>query len=171
MRLATLLMTSCLLAVPSVALAAGGGSNTSNTPSCPTGQAYDSQTQKCVDQQSEAITDDERTNYAFVLADNGRYEEALDLIASRTAEHDVLSLTARGYTIRKSGNVEGSLCYYMDAINMSASDTRPRQYLGEAYVQLGILDMAQEQLDAIEALVGTDHPHYVALAEMMAGAS
>ena len=153
-----------------VAFAAGGGGST-NVTACSQGQVYDSNSESCIDQNSSLVSDEDLTRNAFALADAGRFDEALDMIDRRVSDHDVLSLTARGYTIRKSGEIEASLCYYMDAIAMDGTDTRPRQYLGEAYVQLGRLDEAREQLAAIDARVGADHPHYQALAAMIEAAS
>jgi predicted DNA-binding protein (MmcQ/YjbR family) len=71
------------------ALAMGNNSTNSKTPDCPSGQVYDSTTQKCVPDKSSSLSDQDKTNYAYHLAKKG-YQAALNLLNtlknSNTAE-------------------------------------------------------------------------------------
>ena len=49
-------------------------------PNCPKGQVWDSKQQKCLMQTSSLVPDADRTDYAYRLAKDGRYEEALALL-------------------------------------------------------------------------------------------
>ena len=74
------LMTPFLLTVAlsgSLALANGGGDEPPSRPNCPKGQVLDTRSQRCVKQTSNLVPDEDRTNYAYQLAKDGRYEEAL----------------------------------------------------------------------------------------------
>ena len=79
------LMTPVLLSVAlsgSLALANGGGGDDDAPirPNCPKGQVFDSKSKRCVRQTSSLVPDEDRTNYAYRLAKDGRYEEALALL-------------------------------------------------------------------------------------------
>ncbi len=50
------------------ALAMGDNSPSKQTPDCPSGQAYDSVSQKCVPQKTSSLSDEDKTNYAWHLA-------------------------------------------------------------------------------------------------------
>ncbi len=66
----------------SLALASGGGGGDEPParPNCPKGQVLDTRSQRCVKQTSNLVPDEDRTNYAYQLAKDGRYEEALALL-------------------------------------------------------------------------------------------
>ncbi len=163
-----------LAGASSVALAAGGGGGDSGgswVQTCPNGQVWDSEQNTCVNQQSNIIPDQDLTNQAFALADEGRFDTARDLIDLRAGGHDAMSLTALGYITRKEGDPAASINYYMQAIAMDARDTRVRQYLGEAYVQLGWIDDARRQLQMIADIAGSDSLDYVSLAEVIEAVS
>lgn len=57
-----------------LALAMGDNSTESKTPDCPSGQVYDSGTQKCVPDKSSSLSDQDKTNYAYHLAKKGEYQ-------------------------------------------------------------------------------------------------
>ena len=57
-----------------LALAMGDNSTESKTPDCPSGQVYDSATQKCVPDKSSSLSDQDKTNYAYHLAKKGEYQ-------------------------------------------------------------------------------------------------
>ncbi len=54
------------------ALAMGDNSPSKQTPDCPSGQAYDSVSQKCVPQKTSSLSDEDKTNYAWHLAKKRR---------------------------------------------------------------------------------------------------
>ena len=78
-RLIPVLIFFCYLPL---ALAMGNNSTESKTPDCPSGQVYDSATQKCVPDKSSSLSDQDKTNYAYHLAKKGEYQAALNLLDS-----------------------------------------------------------------------------------------
>lgn len=173
MTLRTKLPLIALLALaPATAMAAGGSTDTDTSmPSCETGQVFDEDKNECVDQQAGVISDEALTDNAFALARQGRFEEARAVLDLRLDAHDSMSMTALGFITRKEGDPRSSINYYMQAIAMDATNTQVRQYLGEAYVQLGWMDDAERQLDTIASLAGTESDDYQALAAFIAAAS
>ena len=61
------------------------------------------------------------------------------------------------------GDVEKGLTYYKAALEVDPSYTLVREYMGEAYLQLGKIDKAREQLATIKSLCGTTCQEYVVL--------
>jgi tetratricopeptide (TPR) repeat protein len=154
-----------LLAAP--ALAAGSGS--SNTETCPAGQVYSQQKKMCVDAQSR-LDDESLTNYAYALAQEGRYQEALDTLDRLQDPNTAVALNYRGYATRKLGRVDEGIGYYLQSVALDPEYTLVREYLGEAYVIQGRLDLAKQQLTEIEKRCGTTCEPYGDLAEAIAAA-
>ena len=57
------------------------------------------------------------------------------------------ALNYRGYATRKLGRVDEGIGYYLQSVALDPEYTLVREYLGEAYVIQGKLDLAKEQLD------------------------
>ena len=76
-----------------------------------------------------------------------------------------------GYSKRKSGAVEEGIGYYHQALALNPDNVNTREYLGEGYVAMGRLDLAQAELDRIGALCGESCDQYIDLAAAMAGDS
>jgi tetratricopeptide (TPR) repeat protein len=159
---ASVAICGLFFAVPAFAAGDSGGSN---TPTCPRGQVYSQQKQMCVDAEAGLVDDESLTKYAYALTQEGRFEEALatlDLLAQpNTAE----ALNYRGYATRKLGRVEEGIGYYLQSVALDPEYALVREYLGEAYVTQGKLDLAKEQLAKIETLCGTTCEPYGDLAE------
>ncbi len=153
-------------AVPSLA-ADGGGTP---TRSCPSGQVWDQRTQRCVDQSSGIVDDDSLVAYAATLSREGRYEEALSVLDLMQQPDTAVALNYRGYATRKLGRVEEGVGYYLQSVALDPDYTLVREYLGEAYVIQGKLDLAVEQLAEIEKRCGTTCEPYGDLAEAIAAA-
>jgi hypothetical protein len=78
---APLLLAACLAAALSSSMVlAMGGDDAPAKPQCPKGKVLDTRSNKCVSQQSSLAPDADRTDYAYRLAKDGRYEEALALL-------------------------------------------------------------------------------------------
>lgn len=155
-----------LLATSLSAFAAGSGGG-SNTPTCPSGQVYSQQKRMCVNAQSSIIDDQSLTDYAYALAKDGRYEEALATLDLLQNPDTAEALNYRGYATRKLGRIEEGIGYYLQAVALDPDYTLVREYLGEAYVIQGDLASAKLQLAEIEKRCGTTCEPYEDLAEVI----
>jgi len=161
-----LLLATCLAAALSSSLAvASGEEETPAKPQCPKGQVYDTKSQKCVLQTSSLVPDEDRTHYAYQLAKAGRYEEALALLDTLKNPNTAKALNYRGYATRKLGRTDEGIGYYLQSVKLDPQYAQVREYLGEAYVIKGRLDLAQEQLQHIKSICGSSCEEYQDLAE------
>ncbi len=147
----------------SSAFAAGDGG--SDTPTCKSGQVYDEKKKLCVQAQSGVVDDDSLARYAYALAEGGRYEEALATLDLMRDPGTAEALNYRGYATRKLGRVEEGIGYYRQSVALDPDYTLVREYLGEAYVSQGKLDLAKAELAEIEKRCGTTCEPYEDLAE------
>lgn len=132
---------------------------------CPRGEVISSQTGKCVKQSSSLSREeiDDRFAHALRLTHQENYRDAIRVLHSIAYTKDVETLTQLGFAYRMSGRVIASLDYYKAALAVDPNATRTREYMGEAYIQLGQFDRARFQLAAIEARCGTTCEEYVSL--------
>ncbi len=167
----TTLFVGGLLAAPAFAAGSGNSSGGDQTPTCPAGKVYSQQKQMCIDAQSNLMDDQSLTTYAYVLAKEGRYEEALQTLDLLKNPNTAEALNYRGYATRKLGRTDEGIGYYLQAVALDPNYTLVREYLGEAYLVKGDMARAKEQLAQIEKLCGTTCEPYGELAEAIAGAS
>jgi tetratricopeptide (TPR) repeat protein len=149
---------------------ASGGDPEPPKPNCPKGQVWDSKARKCAMQQSKATSDNDRADYAYRLAKDARYEEALALLDTMKNPDTAKALNYRGYATRKLGRTDEGIGYYLKSVALDPNYAQVREYLGEAYVIKGRLDLAQEQLQKIKTLCSTTCEEYEDLADAIAGA-
>jgi len=160
-------MTTTAFRLASIALGAGlalsafvvpvfaAGDDSSTTPTCKKGEIYDKKTQKCVKQQGANITDENRADYAYSLAKKDhRYQEALAVLDTMKNPNTAEALNYRGYATRKLGRTDEGISYYTKSVAMDPKYSLVREYLGEAYVIKGQMDLAKDQLSTIKALCG-----------------
>jgi len=150
---------------------AAGDESPPAKPNCPKGQVWDSTSKKCVMQTSQAASDADRTDYAYRLAKDGRYEESLALLDTLNNPHTAKALNYRGYATRKLGRTDEGIGYYLQSVALDPEYAQVREYLGEAYVIKGRLDLAQEQLAKIETLCSKACEEYEDLADAIARAA
>jgi len=163
---APLLLAGCLTAALTSSLAlAHGDEDEPAKPNCPKGQVFDSKSQKCLRQTSSLVPDADRTNYAYRLAKDGRYEEALALLDTLKDQNTAKALNYRGYATRKLGRTDEGIGYYLQSVKLDPQYAKVREYLCEAYVIKGRLDLAQEQLQHIKSICGNTCEEYQDLAE------
>ncbi|WP_460123453.1 tetratricopeptide repeat protein [Pseudomonas sp. S2_C03] len=165
--------TQLLLAVAlcSTLALANGDDNEPAKPNCPKGQVWDSKSQRCVLQTSRLVPDADRTDYAYRLAKDGRYGEALALLDTLENPNTAKALNYRGYATRKLGRTDEGIKYYLQSVKLDPQYAQVREYLGEAYVIKGRLDLAQQQLQLIQSICGNTCEEYRDLAETIQGAS
>lgn len=105
---------------------------------------------------------------AVRLAADERYQDVIRLLTALKREDDPRVLNYLGYAHRKEGRAEQAVGYYERALTIEPAYTAARQYLGEAWLQLGQPDKAQLQLAEIEALCGKSCKDYRDLARAIA---
>jgi tetratricopeptide (TPR) repeat protein len=162
---------------------AGGGGNSGGNASggdsdarsmdmttCMRGQIWDRRARRCVRARSGLLPDDAVTNYAYALAKAERYGEALETLNLVRNPNTPKALNYRGYATRKLGRLEEGIGYYRKAVALDPKYAQVREYLGEAYVTQGKIDLANEQLNAIKGLCGTDCEEYKDLSEAIEAA-
>ena len=150
----------------------GGGDGGGNAGSggtvilpCPRGQVRDFRTNSCVKAQSGILPDDALTEYAFALAKAERYDEAIAMLDLLQDPGTPKALNYRGYATRKLGRIEEGIALYLKSVSLDPNYAQVREYLGEAYVSIGKIDLARRQLARIAAICGTDCEEYRDLAE------
>jgi tetratricopeptide (TPR) repeat protein len=131
---------------------------------------------KCVDA-AEMQKDDTKSesdqqgmlyDYGRAMAKAGHYEKAIAALKLAPDQTDPRVLNYLGYSNRKLGHMDQALHYYHAAVAQNPDYSLVREYLGEAYIQLGLLEKAREQLSEIERICGSKScGEYGQLAELM----
>jgi tetratricopeptide (TPR) repeat protein len=150
-------------------LADGGGGGASKT--CPRGEVYDARSNSCVKQGGSLLPDKALTEYAYALAKEERYDEALDVLNLLQNKNTPEALNYRGYATRKLGRVDEGIGYYKKSVALAPRYTKVREYLGEAYVIKGDIASAKAQLRVIKAVCGTGCEEYGHLAQAITNPS
>ena len=102
------------------------------------------------------------------LAYIGEYDKAIRWLTLAPDQSDPRVNNMLGFSNRKLGNMDVALAHYYKAINADPDYSLVREYLGEAYIQLGMLEKAREQLTEIERICGgRSCEEYGKLAELM----
>ncbi|NWD05178.1 tetratricopeptide repeat protein [Pseudomonas gingeri] len=163
------LIASCLAVSLSSTLAfASGDDPAPPKPKCTEQQVWNPKTNKCDPLVTSTTTDDERADYAYSLAKDKQYQEALNVLNTLKDPNTAKALNYRGYATRKLGRTDEGIGYYLQAVELDPNYAQVREYLGEAYVIKGRLDLAQEQLQTIKSLCGTQCEEYEDLADAIA---
>jgi tetratricopeptide (TPR) repeat protein len=147
------------------AFALGGSSSGDSMPTCKKGEMYNQKTKKCVKQQSADISDENRADYAYALAKAHRYDEALAMLDTLKNPNTAEALNYRGYATRKLGRTDEGISYYLKSVELDPKYAKVREYLGEAYVIKGRIDLAKDQLNTIKSICGTTCEEYKDLNE------
>ena len=162
---ATIALGAFLLATP-VALAAG--TEPVEAPKCPSGQIYDEGEKKCVEKSAASPESlyEEAVRLARVEED---FSAALEILRGLDQE-DPKVLNYIGYSTRKSGDILMGMTYYYKALERNPDYVLARAYLGEGYLQLGRLDLAEQQLEEIASRCGASCSEYAELEAAIAKA-
>jgi tetratricopeptide (TPR) repeat protein len=154
------------LAVSTAFSAGSGGSSGSSSPTCSNGKVWNKKQKKCMPPQ--AVDDDSLYEAGRDLAMQGRYGEAIEVLSLAADKTDPRILNYLGYSHRKAGRITVGLGYYQEALRIDPDYTLVREYMGEAYLQLGDVDAAKSQLTEIEKRKGKGSREYVLLANEIA---
>jgi Flp pilus assembly protein TadD len=116
---------------------------------------WDAKHKKCITQHSGALPDPAMTEYAYALAKAGRYQEAIATLDLLQDPNTPRALNYRGYATRKLGRTDEGISYYLKSVALDPRYAQVREYLGEAYVIQGNIDLAKDQLTTIKSICGT----------------
>jgi tetratricopeptide (TPR) repeat protein len=178
--LSALLLAGSMSIGAAIAAGEGGGSSGSDgtsvvkPPKCKQGEVLEKG--KCVnaadikkpDKQKQSLIYD----YGKSLAKAGEYELAIATLKLAPDQNDPRVLNYLGFSNRKLGRMDEALGYYHAAVAQDPDFSLVREYLGEAYIQLGMLEQAREQLTEIERICGGRAcGEYGQLAEMIVEAN
>lgn len=160
MRLITIAIMF-VLSLTNFVYSAGGVTTEPVIGSCEAGRVWDTKTRECVVLERESQLDDDNLYMvARDLVSEQRYEEALEVLAFADDTEDPRILNYLGFATRKLGRPEESLEYYEAALSADPDYVLAREYMGEAFLQLGRIDDAREQLMEIERICGRDCAEY-----------
>lgn len=173
----TLLAAGLSFAFAASAMAAGdagGSSGAAGTDaqtqanSCPAGKVWDPNYKglltkgKCVNaadlKKDDKKPDTEKQGLIYdqgkAFAKAGRYDDAITMLKQAPDQGDPRVLNYLGFSHRKLGRMDEALAFYNAAVAKNPDFSLVREYLGEAYLQLGQLEKAREQLSEIERICG-----------------
>jgi predicted Zn-dependent protease len=119
-------------------------------------------------QKDSLLNQDQVYSLGYWQAKNGDYDAALATLRSAAKQDDPRVQTMIGFTLRKLGRVDEAFGHYFKALATRPDSTTTRQYLGEAYLQIGDPARAREQLAEIAKRCGTTCEDYVALSQEIA---
>jgi predicted Zn-dependent protease len=114
------------------------------------------------------LNQDEIYSLGYWQAKRGDYAAALATLRSAPAATDPRIETMIGFSLRKLGRVDEAMVYYQRVLAAHPERTTTRQYLGEAFLQIGEPDKAKEQLTEIGKRCGVACEDYQLLAEEIA---
>lgn len=149
-----------IVLVPAMAFAAGGGGGdkppktTKTTAECTDGTVWDDKAGACVAPEQSSLDDDGLYQAAREFAYAGQYQNTLGALAAMSDPSEDRVLTYLGFATRQLGDMDGGMAYYRAAIEQNPDNLLARSYMGQAFVKLGALDEAREQLTEIRVRGG-----------------
>jgi tetratricopeptide (TPR) repeat protein len=107
-----------------------------------------------------------------VMIKSERWDAAIrtlkTIVANSPNNADALNLL--GYSLRKTGDHDNALGFYLKALKINPRHKGANEYLGELYMETGQLAKAQAQLEVLAKLCGnTTCEEYRDLAEAIGG--
>ncbi len=114
------------------------------------------------------LDDDQIYSVGYWQAKGGQYAAALATLRSARNQADPRIATMIGFSLRKLGHLDEAMGYYHGVLAAHPDRTTTRQYLGEAYLQLGEPGKAKEQLAEIAKRCGVACEDYQLLAAEIA---
>ena len=151
--------------LPGFVLAAGSGSTggttwtnppkpTETTETCKGIQVWDAKTKKCVNPRDTSLDPDTLMGAVRELAYAGRNADAQGVLLLMADQNDDLVLTYWGFTSRKLGQTDLARTYYTRAIAKNPDNILARSYMGQGFVEQGLMDQAITQWREIKARGG-----------------
>ncbi|THD49833.1 MAG: tetratricopeptide repeat protein [Bradyrhizobium sp.] len=104
---------------------------------------------------SDVLPDDQIVEYAFALDKAERYDEDLQTLDLLKDPNTARALNYRGHATRKLGHLDEGIAFYLKSVAIDPNYAQVREYLGEAYVLQGKVDLAKDQLTTIAKICGS----------------
>jgi tetratricopeptide (TPR) repeat protein len=132
----SLSVASCILGLSLAAFAAGGGGGGESMNRAP------------------AKPSDPNFTQAKALIEARQYAAAMPLLQQVMAKdpRNADAYNLMGYATRKSGNPQGSLQYYNQALALDPKHIGAHEYVGEAYLMLDRLPEAEQHLARLDSI-------------------
>jgi predicted Zn-dependent protease len=151
-----MILAAALVLAPQFALAAGSDDSeppkpTATTTECAKGEVWDEKTKACIKSEDSSLNDDQRFGAVRELAYAGRYDEAMQVLASMREGETSRVMTYQGFLLRQTGHIEEGIAAYERAIAMDPGNSLARSYYGQLLVKMDELAMAEDQLTQIRA--------------------
>ena len=122
---------------------------------CFRGKIWSKEERKCVKEEKSSSLDQDLIYFqGRDLANDGQFSDAIRVLAMAPDQEDARVLNYLGFSNRKLGKMDKALGFYHAAIAANPDYTLVREYLGEAFIQLGQLEKAREQLTQLERICG-----------------
>jgi tetratricopeptide (TPR) repeat protein len=115
-----------------------------------------------------SLNQDQIYSLGYWQAKGGQYATALATLRSAANQTDPRIQTMIGFSLRKLGRVDEAMDQYLKVLALYPDRTNTRQYLGEAFLQIGELGRAKEQLAEIAKRCGVACEDYQLLADEIA---
>lgn len=132
---------------------------------CERGFVYSAERRGCVRPVNGVIGDEELYQRGRALALEGHYPGALDALLAIEHQGNADAFNMIGYCYRMLGRFDEAIAAYEKALAIDPEHLWALEYLGEAYAEIGQLDLAREQLARMEAIGALFSDQYFELAE------
>ena len=129
---------------------------TPTSTDCPDGQAWDADSERCIDVDSKVFDDRDRYRAARELAYAGRLDAASLALDAMADQSSSLVLTYRGYLARQGGDWLSAERFYARALRIAPDNLQARSYLGMGLAENGDFAGARQQLREIRARGGRE---------------
>lgn len=141
---AAALLSVCLAALPASAVdTGGGGGGGGGGSSSSSGGGGSSEGGPSLADARQLIRQEKWAGAISVLK---------QIVASDSSNADALNLL--GFSLRKSGDAEHALGFYLKALKINPRHKGAHEYLGELYVETGHMDKARTELETLAKLCG-----------------
>ncbi len=130
---------------------------------CKKGKVYSTRSKKCIVPKKSELDDDNIFRAGRLLAFDGRYGEAIEVLALASDLNSPKILNYLGYAHRKAGRIDVGLGYYKQALAIDPDYTLVREYMGEAYLSRKNFKAAENQLSEIKMRCGISCREYTLL--------
>ncbi len=130
---------------------------------CKKGKVYSTRRKKCIVPKKSELSDDNIFRAGRMLAFDGRYGEAIEVLTLASNLNSPKILNYLGYAHRKAGRIDVGLGYYKQALTIDPDYTLVREYMGEAYLSRKNFKAAENQLSEIKIRCGITCREYTLL--------
>ncbi len=166
------IMATGTLPTTTYAAGSGSGNDTGSAPSkpkkkrikkCKKGKVYSVRNKKCIVPKKSELSDDNIFRAGRMLAFDGRFGEAIEVLTLASNLNSPKILNYLGYAHRKAGRIDVGLGYYKQALAIDPDYTLVREYMGEAFLSRKNYKAAEYQLSEIAKRCGISCREYTLL--------